>query len=185
MKTSLRLAVVSCLILAGCSANPTATVTERVTVTAPAPLTLSPTASQPTVQQSTTQPTIAPTSVSAPETQVFNPPLEVNKNTNLARLPVGKGFKAYLAARIKADPYWMMYIDRYRSDGYAAGSAGSTDPEKYEGYYAYYSKASGTWKEVLGVQDAPECSEVRKAGLPAEFYADTCRENDKLIRYRG
>lgn len=100
---------------------------------------------------------------------------------------IGAGFKKYLRAQIttlaasRACRKDQIVVDRYHSDGFAAGTITSSCGSKK----TYWSKASGTWVEVSSTTALPHCAALSKAKLPAGVVAGKCSKNGKPQEYRG
>ena len=108
-----------------------------------------------------------------------------------------KPFKAAVSARL--DAYWkdlgatekcatapVIIVKRWRSDGWARISdEGTFAPCPSGGNWAIWQRKASGWKEVLGGQDVPSCSSLRRRDVPADIW-DTCYNGQgDIVTYTG
>jgi len=53
----------------------------------------------------------------------------------------------------------------------------------YSGYIAIWAVRHGAWKQVIGTQEAVECSRLEKYDIPAELGIDQCYEGNDIVPY--
>ena len=111
-----------------------------------------------------------------------------------------RAFKAF--TRKKLDQLWgwtdhdpacakapVIYVKRWRSDGWAQipnmGVFGPRESCIQGGHWEIWAIKDGRWRTVLGGQDLPRCSQLRRKQVPAKF-ADVCYNADaQAVHYTG
>ena len=80
----------------------------------------------------------------------------------------------------------MITLDALRTDGFALGDV-ATRPRKHcatgGGYIAIWAVRQGAWKQVIGTQEAVQCSRLEKFDIPAEIGIDQCYEGNDIVPY--
>jgi len=172
------------------------------------------TAAQPTRPSKTPSPS-GPTSGS-PTQATSAPPATGTIHTYrelTIRLPVSadavphapQGLTAYLDQALHAD--WrrlgstrgcekapMITVSATRSDGWAYVMR-DVDPSLEScpkaastagGYRAVWHDIGGTWREILAMQDVPQCTDFEKWGVPSALLGmdAQCLEGDKVVHYK-
>jgi len=82
-------------------------------------------------------------------------------------------------------------VKRYHPDGYAQLTDEGVfphagDPEKCAqgGHMAIFAKWKGQWREILGSQEAWQCSELKHYGVPKVIGGPKCyKKNGTLVDY--
>jgi len=96
--------------------------------------------------------------------------VEVQKADDVAKLRgTSEEFKAFiadLATHLERpaggeDCFIGVTVDAYDPAGFARGGVNDCG-----GYVALWGRKDGTWKELIGTQDAWTCSDLKKHGLP-------------------
>ena len=87
-------------------------------------------------------------------------------------------------AACKTSP--VITLDALRTDGFALGDV-ATRPRKHcetgGGYVAIWAVRKGAWKQVIGTQEAVQCSRLEKFDIPAEIGIDQCYEGNDVVPY--
>ena len=87
-------------------------------------------------------------------------------------------------AACKTSP--VITLDALRTDGFALGDV-ATRPRKHcetgGGYIAIWAVRKGAWKQVIGTQEAVQCSRLEKFDIPAEIGIDQCYEGNDVVPY--
>jgi len=74
-------------------------------------------------------------------------------------------------------------VDKYATNGYAIGGVNECG-----GYAAIWGVRNGQWQELMGTQDAYDCSELHRARVPVGLLADgKCYDasTQTVISYEG
>lgn len=77
-------------------------------------------------------------------------------------------------------------LDTLRTDGFALGDVATRPRRGCEtggGYVAIWAVRRGEWKQVIGTQEAVQCSRLERFDIPAELGIDQCYDGDDLVTY--
>ncbi|GAA4109830.1 hypothetical protein GCM10022215_04520 [Nocardioides fonticola] len=79
----------------------------------------------------------------------------------------------------------VVVVKKWRSDGWATlTDIGTFAPCPTGGHQAIWRTIDGTWTEILGTQEVPKCSKLRKLEVPKNMWKQ-CYAGGKVVAYTG